>query len=413
MSDYPTLEKLFYSDSSSERVEHGKAEAERRLNNPASFRTGIELSSGELFLATPRELSLLNEKMLRAERKVSQLWRDLPGIARWAYLRSLIMDEIMFTNEMEGVHSSRRQIEEALESAEAKRPKKEAKRFREFASLYLELTDSNHVYPQTPADIRAIYDKVVADAIDDRDLPDGKLFRAGLVDVKSASQKTLHTGVGPESKIVEMIDRMIELVASPDIPQTYSAILSHFLFEYIHPFYDGNGRTGRYLLALYLSEPLSETTVLSLSRVIAENKSKYYKAFDVTERPMNHAEATFFVMQIIELIRLAQDSLIESIELKRMQLDAACACMGRLASECELTDMAVNVLFVMAQFHLFGAFSEASLKDIAGNLEVSTQTARRYLQELEGKGLIATVSRKPLKFVLSDKTVEALEMPAA
>ena len=66
-----------------------------------------------------------------------------------------------------------------------------------------------------------------------------------------------------------MIDRMIELVASPDIPQTYSAILSHFLFEYIHPFYDGNGRTGRYLLALYLSEPLSETTVLSLSRVIA------------------------------------------------------------------------------------------------------------------------------------------------
>ena len=127
---------------------------------------------------------------------------------------------------------------------------------------------------------------------------------------------------------------------------------------------------------------------------------------------MNHAEATFFVMQIIELIRLAQDSLIESIELKRMQLDAACACMGRLA-ECELTDMAVNVLFVMAQFHLFGAFSEASLKDIAGNLEVSTQTARRYLQELEGKGLIATVSRKPLKFVLSDKTVEALEMPAA
>ena len=67
----------------------------------------------------------------------------------------------------------------------------------------------------------------------------------------------------------------------------------------------------------------------------------------------------------------------------------------------------------MAQLHLSGAFSEASLKDIAGNLEVSTQTARRYLQELEGKGLIATVSRKPLKFVLSGKTVEALEMPAA
>ena len=413
MSDYPSLEKLFYSDSSSERVEHVRAEAERRLNNPASFRTGIELSSGELFLATPRELSLLNEKMLRVERKVSQLWRDLPGIARWAYLRSLVMDEIMFTNEMEGVRTSRRQIEEALESAEAKRPTKEAKRFREFASLYLELTDSNHVYPQRPADIRAIYDKVVADAIDDRDLPDGELFRAGLVDVKSASQRTLHTGVGPESKIVEMVGQMIDLVASPDIPQTYSAILSHFLFEYIHPFYDGNGRTGRYLLSLYLSEPLSKTTVLSLSRVIAENKGKYYKAFDVTERPMNQAEATFFVVQMMELIRLAQDSLIESIELKRVQLDTALECMDWLKSSYQLTGMAVDALFIMAQYHLFGAFPEASLKDIARSLEVSTQTARRYLRELEEEGLVATVSKKPLKFVLSDKTVEALEIPVA
>ena len=43
MSGYPTLEKLFYSDSSSERVEHVKAEAERRLNNPASFLSLIHI----------------------------------------------------------------------------------------------------------------------------------------------------------------------------------------------------------------------------------------------------------------------------------------------------------------------------------------------------------------------------------
>ena len=118
-----------------------------------------------------------------------------------------------------------------------------------------------------------------------------------------------------------MIDRMIELVASPDIPQTYSAILSHFSCSStsIRSTTATEGRGG-ICWRLYLSEPLSETTVLSLSRVIAENKSKYYKAFDVTERPMNHAEATFFVMQIIELIRLAQDSLIEE---HRTEADAA------------------------------------------------------------------------------------------
>lgn len=413
MEKYQTLEKRFYSDTTPQRKESTEAEAERRLVDHSTFRTGIAIGTGEVFLATPRELSALNETMLRVERKVSQLWRDLPGIAQWAYLRNLIMDEIISTNEMEGVHSSRRQIEAALESAEAKRPTKEAKLFREFASLYLELTNVDRVYPQTPADIRAIYDKVVAGVIEERNLPDGALFRSDSVEVVSASQKTLHAGVTPESKIVEMIDQMLRLVASPDIPQTYSAILSHFLFEYIHPFYDGNGRTGRYLLALYLSEPLSKPTVLSLSRVIAENKGKYYKAFDIAERPLNHAEATFFVMQIIELVRLAQDSLIESLELKKAQLERAGECVELLKESYKLADTAVEVLYVMAQSYLFGAFPEVSLAELAKSVEASGQTARKYLKGLESEGLVTVVSKRPIKFKLSDKTAELLGMPHA
>ena len=80
--------------------------------------------------------------------------------------------------------------------------------------------------------------------------------RQGAVDIW-ASSKVKHTGVSPESKIEQMISQMINLVEGGAVPAVYSAFLAHFLFEYIHPFYDGNGRTGRYLLALYLSEPLS------------------------------------------------------------------------------------------------------------------------------------------------------------
>lgn len=79
------------------------------------------------------------------------------------------------------------------------------------------------------------------------------------------------------------------------------------------PFYDGNGRTGRYLLALYLDESLSIPTALSLSRTIAENKHAYYAAFSSVENPLNHGEMTHFVYSMLELIRTAQSSMIEQL----------------------------------------------------------------------------------------------------
>lgn len=92
--------------------------------------------------------------------------------------------------------------------------------------------------------------------------------------------------------------------------------MSHFLFEYVHPFYDGNGRTGRYLLALYLNHDLTMPTVLSLSRTIAENKNAYYKAFMEAEDKLNCGELTLFVNTILGFIQQAQDELIDELSIK-------------------------------------------------------------------------------------------------
>ena len=69
---YKTLEKLFHADASSDRMEANLIEARRRLEDLSTFRTGIDIGTGELFLASPRELSLLLDATLRMERKVSQ-----------------------------------------------------------------------------------------------------------------------------------------------------------------------------------------------------------------------------------------------------------------------------------------------------------------------------------------------------
>jgi Fic family protein len=408
MTKYLSLQEFYYRDNSPSRDANIRDEAQRRLNNESVFRTNIEVQHGELFLAMPRELSITNEKLLRVERKVSQLWHELPGIAQWAYLRGLIMSEIVSTNEIEGVHSTRRQIEEALISAEAKTPPKEYKRFREFANLYLELTNKNHVYPKTPADIRKIYDAVVAGELEEKDRPDGNLFRKESVDIVDSTQKVLHSGNSPESAIIKKLEQMISLTKSPDIPSTFSAMIAHYLFEYIHPFYDGNGRTGRYLLALYLSEPLSLATVLSLSSIIAANKTKYYQAFTTAGALLNQAEITFFVIQMMEFVRLAQDSVMGNLENKKFLLNRAGASLASFRQEPYLlSNKEEAVLYQAAQHYLFAAFSEVSLSDIAKNNDVGVQTARKYTIALEEKGLLKAVSLKPLKFEL---TAEALRV---
>jgi len=414
MSSYEMLDSLFYRDRSANRHAANEELARTRRESPSTFRTGIVLDTGELFLAVPQELTLLNERMLRVERKVTLSWNTLPPIAQWNYLRSLIMDEIVSSNEIEGVHSTRRQIEEALKNVESPHPSKKEKQFQEFALLYSGFLSKNLTYPESPRDIRPIFDAVTAGQLAKDDIPDGELFRAGSVDVKSSTQKTLHTGVFPEEKIIGLLQQMIAMIRSESIPPTFSALLSHFLFEYIHPFFDGNGRTGRYLLALALSVPLSQVTVLSLSKVIAENKSKYYKAFDATENPLNHAEATTFVIEMLELIRAAQDLQIEDITQKQELLGEANKMMNKLEKPpYALSSKGLQVLYQAVQYHLFSAFPEVSLSDIAGHIETGVQTARKYTLELQERGLLKTVSLKPLQFILTEKAQRLLGIPLA
>lgn len=403
---YPTLEKLFYKDASSRRYENHREQFSLRLEAESTFRTGVMLEHGELFCAIPRELSVANERILRRERRVSALWKALPPVALGAFLRSLILDEVVYSNEIEGVHSTRRQIEIALNEAKrdtsslAGASERPHAPFMEFTRLYLGLTD-NPQLPSTLQDIRDIYDAVVRDSLDEKDQIKHSLFRTRPVVIESNLGKVLHEGVTPEATIKKMLEQMLDLMHSEDIPETYSALLAHFLFEYIHPFYDGNGRTGRYLLALSLSAPLSQPTVLSLSRVIAENKSAYYKAFDITERPLNCSEATHFVMTMLDLIGQAQEDLIADLQNKRRQLDN----LGRKVDSLDesFSERDRDLLFFVGQLSLFDALEETGTRAAANHLRVSTPTARKALESLRDRGLVGRTSTRPAIYRLSEQ----------
>lgn len=398
--EYRTLARLFHADRSMDSYANHDRLARQRLEADSTFTTGIGTPLGELFIATPRCVCMLTQKVLLAERQVSAMWRSIPGVMRWNYIYHAISEELLATNEMEGVRSTRKETEAAVAAARQARTEgdMEKARFGEFAKLYLNLTNRDVELPKTLEDIRDIYDKIALDEIDDKNRPDGELFRKGDVEVQGPHGTVIHSGVSSEARISALLAQMMDLARSDTIPFLQRAIASHFLFEYIHPFYDGNGRTGRYLLALYLSNDLTLPTVLSLSRTIAENKNEYYKAFTEAEDKLNSGELTFFVYTILGLIERAQESLIEELGVKIDQLDKATVLRDELRREHALSTNATLLLYAVMQEELFDTTKSMTLKDAGGDLMLTKQTIRKYVDELAGASLIEFTGRRPLRF---------------
>lgn len=399
---YPTLQKLFHMDPSNGRFESNASLAAARREAESTFRTGFKINGEELFLATPRELSLLNEAILGREREIAVALSGLPPIARGALIRSLVITEVVCSNELEGVYSTRRQINDLLEATPTSSSDLSRKRFRELARLYLELSDSSHSLPQTPEDIRGIYDRIMSGEDLWEDAPDGALFRRGGVDVIGNGDKVVHRGPEPEGAIISAVSQMIALASSPEIPGTYRAAISHFIFEYAHPFYDGNGRTGRYLLALYLSQPLSTLTALSLSREIAENRKPYYRAFREVEHPLNHGELTPFALTLLQYVDTAQRRILADLEIKTSQFEVARRNLQRAVAREGLTDRQGELLFMLAQYRLFGAFADVPLESIEKHLGLKKAMTRKHAGALEEKGLIKKAGSRPLTFALTE-----------
>ena len=90
--------------------------------------------------------------------------------------------------------------------------------------------------------------------------------------------------------------------------------LIHHQFESIHPFYDGNGRTGRIINILYLvKEGLLDTPILYLSRYISQNKSSYYQGLQLVRDNGDWQQWLLYMLRGVAITALHTTQLIESI----------------------------------------------------------------------------------------------------
>ena len=152
-------------------------------------------------------------------------------------------------------------------------------------------------------------------------------------------------------------------------------IALHFLIGYIHPFYDGNGRTARTLFYWYvLSRGYLLFEYIPISKIITQSPAQYRDAYLATEG--DDMDLTYFLVYNISCIRKAREMLAEYLHSERERTGKADRLITSLP---DLTRRQGQILRYMLEYK----DEEFGIREIADRFSVAYQTARTDLMHLE------------------------------
>ncbi len=185
--------------------------------------------------------------------------------------------------------------------------------------------------------------------------------------------------------------------AKDNIDPLIKMAMIHYQFEAIHPFFDGNGRTGRIILLLYLQlSGLIELPALYLSRYIIRNKENYYKNIRLVTEKGEWEKWIFYMLDMIE--QTAKTDRERILQIEQLMKETGKNIQRQLPKvySKDLLEVLFKLPYSKRQFLV-----EAGL----GNVK----TAGNYLKELENSNILISEHVGKEKLYLNYKLLEVLK----
>lgn len=170
--------------------------------------------------------------------------------------------------------------------------------------------------------------------------------------------------------------------SSSDLDPLVRVGVAHYQFEAIHPFFDGNGRTGRILIILQLiMNQLLEIPILFLSRFIIEHKTQYYRSLRaVTERGEWESWITYMLEAIEETAHGTTQKILAIHQLMGATSEKAKAVLPKAVFSKELIELIFEQPYCKVRL--------VEERGIAKRL-----TAMKYLRALEKAGFVQSIKK--------------------
>lgn len=189
--------------------------------------------------------------------------------------------------------------------------------------------------------------------------------------------ETVYTPPSGEELIRKLLANLEEYYNIPDdIDSLIKLAVTHYQFEAIHPFYDGNGRTGRILNILYLlKEGLLDSPILYLSSYIIRNKKEYYEFLNKVTKDNDWESWIIYMLKAIEFT--SKETLRTAKEIKNL-IDATIDFVKEKEPKIYNKEL---IEFIFKEVYL-------KANQLVDNGLSSRKTVVKYLKALEEIGVL-------------------------
>lgn len=212
-----------------------------------------------------------------------------------------------------------------------------------------------------------------------RELEDNSAgFRSTMGTVlKNQFGETVYTPPQDAEEVIRLMSNLERYVNVPelhDVDPLIKLAIIHYQFESIHPFYDGNGRTGRIMCILYLViNGLLDLPILYLSRYITKNKTQYYSYLqEIRESGGSEKAWEQWILYMLKGIEVTAAETIELVQKIASLMKEYKRILKNRAAKIYSHDL-LNCLF-------YSPYTK--IEHLESHLEISRPTAVKYLDEM-------------------------------
>lgn len=296
------------------------------------------------------------------------------------YLLSSLMEEAIFSSQMEGAVTTRRVAKDMLRNKIKPRDKSQQMIANNYQTIQFIV---EHKDKPLTTDLLLHVHRLMTEQTLDRPNDAGRFRTSDEVVVENGVTHEIVHRPPSYKDIPEFITDLCRFF-NDDEPAVFihpiiRGIIIHFMIAYIHPFVDGNGRTARALFYWYmLKQKYWLTEYLSISRVIAKSKKSYEKSFLYTEADGN--DIGYFVAYNLRILSSSFAQLKSYLKRKQEERTSA----NTFLQLGDMNERQAQILKMLAD----NPNEVITVKDVQNKFLVSATTAKTDIMGLVNRGLV-------------------------